>query len=129
MLNKIGEWLNVDKLIASFEGYFEARINLIKLEVKEAISELSVKLIFFGVLLIFITSALVCLNIGIALLLNALLASSYAGFFILSLFYFILSVVAYLLSKNENLNQRLKSAIVVKLVNTKETKPEGDETE
>lgn len=124
MLNKVGEWLNLDKLFSNLEGYFDAKVNLIKLEIKETISDVAVKLIFYTAKLIFLVVALVCFNIGIALALNAWLNSRFLGFFILFAFYLILFFTTLILSRNERLNLYLKSVITGMFV--KKIKPEED---
>ncbi len=100
--------LSLDRWIENFEGYLDARIELAKYDIKEALVDVLSKAVIMLVMAVFAVSGLICLNFGLAFLLNHLLGYPFAGFFILTLFYGLLTWVVYLNRENENLKKKLE---------------------
>lgn len=94
--DEIFRLLGLDALIRSVSGYIEARVDLIKLEIREEVtrhlSRLMVSLT--GLLLAF--SALGFLSITLALMLNEVLESAYLGFLIIGGSYLLIALLIFI---------------------------------
>lgn len=110
MFGKIKEALSLDRWIENFEGYLDARIELAKYDVREALVGILIKTVFFAGTAFFGFLAMVCLNFGLAYLLNELLDNQFAGFFILAGFYLLLGTIIFLNRNNQSLLQSLDDA-------------------
>lgn len=109
MFEKLKNVLNLERWIENFEGYLDARIELMKYDVKETLVEVLTKSVFVLGMAVFGLAALVCLNFGLAHLLNALLGNEWAGFLILAGFYFLLTLGFYLSRDNASLNEKMEA--------------------
>lgn len=111
MFGKIKEMLSLEKWIENFEGYMDARIELIKFDIREAaIKWLSKSIMVIG-MIFFGFSALVLLNFGIAGVINQIWDSQFLGFFVLSGFYFVIALIFYFLRNNSKWIQKLETDI------------------
>lgn len=111
MFGKIKEMLSLEKWIENFEGYMDARIELIKFDIREAaIKWLSKSIMVIG-MIFFGFSALVLLNFGIAGVINQMWQSQFLGFFVLSGFYFVIALIFYFLRNNSKWIQKLETDI------------------
>lgn len=110
MFGKIKEALSLERWIENFEGYLDARIELAKYDIREAMVGLLVKAVFVAGMAFFGLLALVCLNFGLAFWLNALLESSFAGFLLLGGFYLLLTLIIYLGKKSPAMQEKAEDA-------------------
>lgn len=108
--------LKIDALVENIEGYVEARIELAKLDLKTELSEILVKFIFSLLMAVFMISCLFCLNLGLANCLNHWFESTYLGYFILAIFYFLVFFVIFKLKDDEKLNAKLKEIISTSII-------------
>lgn len=108
LLSFIHKKLKMDQIFESLTGYLEARIKLIRIEIKEEISESLARLIVFLLIGIFAIIAFVLISIGLSLWLGSLVESTFAGFFMLSLFYIFIVVGLVLLQKSDKLDNMSK---------------------
>lgn len=108
MFDKLKNMLSLDQWIKNFEGYLDARIELVKFDVKEALVHALSKGIFFIAIAIFALAGLVCLNFGLAYLLNTVLESPYAGFLLLAGFYFLIASIFFWMRNHQPTNQRFE---------------------
>ncbi len=122
--------LNLDRWIENFEGYLDARIELVKYDVKEMVVDLATKSVFVLGMAIFGLLGLICLNFGLAYLISYFIGNEFSGFLILSCFYFLIALVFYLNRKNTSLHgkieQNIRDAMNHKKVNNNE-KPEKND--
>ena len=103
--------LSLDRWIENFEGYLDARIELVKYDLKELmVNVLTKSIIFFG-MAVFALAGLVCLNFGLAHLLNHLIGNPFAGFFILTGFYFLVTLVFYLNRENQSIKDKIELSL------------------
>lgn len=110
MFGKIKEALSLERWIENFEGYLDARIELAKYDIREALVGLLVKAVFIAGMAFFGLLALVCLNFGLAFWLNTLLESSFAGFLLLGAFYLLLTLVIYLGKESPAMQEKAEAA-------------------
>jgi hypothetical protein len=107
MLNKLLEWLNVDSVLEGGKKYLDNRLEFIKLEMQELLTNIIVA--FVGILLVVFSAlmALAFLSIAVGNILNTLLNSTYWGFLIMG-FVFVAFTTLILLYRN-----KLRSKIAV----------------
>lgn len=95
----IFKFLRLENLIENLTGYVEARVALIKIEIREEV----VKVLSRGVILVFIiflgSLFLLFLSLAGAHYLNMLFNNSYAGFLVISLAYGVLFALVMILRK------------------------------
>ena len=108
MFDKLKNMLSLDQWIRNFEGYLDARIDLVKFDVKELLVSVLRKVVLFGAIGLFFLVGFISLNFGLAYFLNEMIGNQYAGFLILTGFYFLIALVFYWLRSHEGINQKLE---------------------
>ncbi len=98
--DSIFKFLRLDNLVENLSGYFETRVELIKIEIREEIARVISNGLMVGVLFLLGMLFLVFLSIGMALYLNNYFNSSSAGFWIVSGFYGVSGLIIGLFHKN-----------------------------
>jgi uncharacterized membrane protein YqjE len=85
--DKILKFLHLDTLIGNVTGYVEARVALVKIEIREEVAGILSRGLLL--MLIFMVGFLCLLfaTFGLAQYLNAILESTYAGYVIVALFF------------------------------------------
>jgi len=111
MFGKIKDMFSLDRWIENFEGFLEAKIDLVKYDIKELLVNVLTKSIFFLGMAVFGLAGLVCLNFGLAYLLNYFIGNDFAGFFILTGIYFLITLVFYLNRDNKSIRQKIELSI------------------
>jgi uncharacterized membrane protein YqjE len=87
--------LNFENLLNNLTGYIESKVELTKIEVKEAVGEIAAKAILFSVLFFISIFTLIFLSLTIATLLNQLLDSRYLGFAIITAILILKTVIMF----------------------------------
>jgi len=111
MFGKIKDMFSIDRWIENFEGFLEAKIDLVKYDVKELLVKVLTKSIFFLGMAVFGLAGLFCLNIGLANLINHYLGNEFGGFFILTGIYFLITLVFYLNRDNQSIKEKIELSI------------------
>jgi hypothetical protein len=111
MFGKIKDVLSLDKLIENFEGYLDARIELVKYDLKELMVSILTRSLIFLAMAVFGLAGLLCLNFALANLLNYLFENQFAGYFILSGIYFLITLVFYLNRENQSLKDKIELSL------------------
>lgn len=91
--------------------YIESRIDLIKFETKESITEAVISIVRIVTLLILTLFTTIFLSIALALYLNQVLESTFVGFLIVGGFYLILSLIALLFKDNQVFKEKIMNGI------------------
>jgi uncharacterized membrane protein YqjE len=102
---------NVDSLIDTILKYFEKRVELIKIEVKEEVAAVGSKLIIgmiTGFLMLFL---LLFISILSASLINEVYDSQYIGYLYVTGFYILLIVIIQVLRRTADLDSKLEELI------------------
>ncbi len=102
---------SIDKLIDSASGYLEAKLELIKLELREELAGFLIKAVLISLFLLLSLFMLLFLGFGTALWLNAMLNSNYAGFLIVGGILFLMIVFIGLLKFTNSGNRFLQKII------------------
>jgi len=110
MLNKIRSFLKVDQFVENITGYFEARIELAKLDFKKELASVLAKIVVFSVAIFGAMGMFLSISLALGFWFNQLLDSNYAGFFVLSFFYTGIAALGLYAAKNENLISSLRNS-------------------
>jgi uncharacterized membrane protein YqjE len=94
ILEGLAKFLKLDSLKEDVLGYVEARVQLLKLEVKEDIAKAITRALVFGVILFMAFLFIVFFSLGVALFINRYFNDSYVGFGMVAAFYLILFIIS-----------------------------------
>ncbi|HYG19767.1 MAG TPA: phage holin family protein [Ohtaekwangia sp.] len=103
------KFLKLDGLLANLTGYVEARISLVKIEVKEDIARTAAKAAVFGILGLAVALFVFFLSMAVAYKIGEHLGV-YAGFGIVSLFYIITALVIWF--SRDALSRKLEDQLI-----------------
>jgi uncharacterized membrane protein YqjE len=81
----------IDNLMESLTGYFEAKVELIKLDVKQEGAKLIATAAVFMIAALIVLLALITLTIGLGALLNKAFDSNYLGYIVIAVVYLIIA--------------------------------------
>jgi hypothetical protein len=87
--------IHMEELFEKLRDYADTRIELFKLKGINKVSGFMSSVIAGLVLIILLTFVLLCVTIGLALLIGALVGKTYLGFFIVGALYLIIGLVIY----------------------------------
>src|SRR4051812_44601806 len=93
MLDKILKMFNLEGLIDNAKGYVETRIQMAKVEVLEKASNIIATLFILLILAFMLSMMLIFASLALGNYLNSLFNSTYIGFAIMALFFFILVIL------------------------------------
>ena len=96
----------IDKLVASIQGYVETKVELVKLDAKEELSSWVAKLTVLFFLVLSTIMALMFFSFGLAVFLNFLLQSSVWGYLIVGFLYSL--ILALVFSRRDKILSRAK---------------------
>jgi uncharacterized membrane protein YqjE len=80
----IFKFLRLDGVFNHLSGYVEARIELLKIEIKEDVAKVVASAMIYAVVFFFATMFMVFFSIGLAQFLNLYFNESYAGYWIVA---------------------------------------------
>jgi hypothetical protein len=80
----IFKFLRLDGVFSHLSGYVEARIELLKIEIREDVAKVIASAMIFAVVFFFATMFMIFLSIGLAQFLNQYLNVSYVGYWIVA---------------------------------------------
>jgi hypothetical protein len=106
--NSISKFLKLDHLIENLTGYVEAKVALIKVELKHDMAEGIGKAITYIVIAFAFAMMILFISIGIALVLAARLGNL-TGFGIVAFFYLVVGLV--LVANREALNKKFSKQV------------------
>ena len=93
MENKLFKFFKLDGLLESLKGYIDARLQLLRMDLEEKASGIIASLFFVVLLAFSFIMMLIFLSLALGNYLNSIFHSSYLGFALLGLFYFVLVVI------------------------------------
>ncbi|MBO3699446.1 phage holin family protein [Roseivirga sp. E12] len=86
---------DLDKLIDTFTGFIETKIELVKLDAKEELSGVIAKAIVFFSVAVFALLALLFISLGTSSILNSFLENDFIGYLIVGVIYLIVGATIY----------------------------------
>jgi signal transduction histidine kinase len=131
----LNKFFRLDTLTEDLSGYVEARVELLKLEVREEVAKAITRVMVLGVVILLLVLLVVFLSIGFAFYFNQYFEEKYAGFFLVGGFYLILLLLSMLLRKQlfyllerlfSNHLKALQPSILVQLSDTGVGIPQDD---
>ena len=102
---------DIQKLIEAGKKYLEVRIEILKLEIKEEVSDYFVKFTFLVTGVLFLLACLLFLALALAFYINELMLSSYLGFVIVGAVFFVLMVTLIALRNNTFMQKAFEKVI------------------
>ena len=105
--SKIFKFLKLDQLFDSVSAYMEARLELFKLEAREEISEVLAKGVQTTLILSFLAMALFFGSFTAAIFIGEYMESYGMGFLIVTLFYFVVGILLYILRNKLGIKDRI----------------------
>jgi uncharacterized membrane protein YqjE len=98
-MEMLSKFLKLDGLIDNVSGYVDARVKLLKIEVREEVAKVITRGLVFAVLFLIGFMFIVFLSIGMALILNQYFTNDFSGFLIVSGFYLFIFLIAVIMRK------------------------------
>lgn len=99
----------IDKLIASVQGYVETKMELVKLDAKEEFQSVAAKFFVLSLMVITGLMTLLFLSIALSFFLNSLLESNSWGFLIVGALYLIITILVF--SNKERILEKVGESI------------------
>lgn len=115
---------NVDRLVESVSNYVKIRIDLLKIELIERISGLAALIITFLVIFMLGLFLMAFASLTLGSFLNEVLASTYLGFLIITIFYIILLVIVVFILRSGRLQGFLETIVAQSMQTTEEDEQE-----
>lgn len=109
----------MEELLDKIKDYLNTRIRLGKLTLIEKGVLLFANLITDGLVIIFLILAFLFVSLALGFYISELLGNSFGGFFIVSLFYFVLAIIIYLL-KDKYLEKPIINNMIKKILKEEE---------
>jgi len=109
----------MEELLDKIKDYLNTRMRLSKLTLIEKGVLLFANLITDGLVIIFIILAFLFVSLALGFYISELLGNSFGGFFIVSLFYFVLAIIIYLI-KDKYLEKPIINNMVKKILKGEE---------
>jgi len=100
--DSIFKFLKLDNLIGNLSGYLEARVELVKIEIREDVARILSKGIVYAAIMLFAFLFLIFFSIGLAQYINTFFEETYIGYWIISLVYGITFLCFLLFRKSIN---------------------------
>lgn len=104
-----------EKLTENIERYVNTRYDLITLKVTQKAADMSARAVYFLLVITILSMLFFFLNLALAYYLSALLGNSYVGFFIVTGFYLLLTLI-FMLGKNKLIIAPIRNFIIKKLL-------------
>ncbi|KHJ38300.1 hypothetical protein PBAC_15030 [Pedobacter glucosidilyticus] len=109
----------MEELIEKIKEHLNTRMKLAKLSLVEKGVLLFANLITDGLVIIFIVLAFLFVSLAFGFYLSELLGNSYGGFFLVSLFYFLMAVIVYA-TKDKYLEKPIINNMIKKIFKKQE---------
>lgn len=105
--------LRIDNLVDNLSGYVDARVKLLKIEIKEDVAKIMAKGLVQASIILVALLFLFFISFGIAEFLNIYFENAFKGYLIVSGLYFLLFIVLIIFRKNIYANfERYFSGII-----------------
>jgi len=100
--------LKVDNLVDNVAGFLENKIELTKIEAREAAAKVMVKALLLSIIVLLAIFTLCFASLAVAFVINTALDSKYLGFLVITGFYLLLLIGAIMINNNENVFLKLE---------------------
>jgi uncharacterized membrane protein YqjE len=113
ILETLAKFLKLDGLVENLTGYVEARVKLLKLEVREEVARVVTQGLLLAVFMLIAFLMLVFISIAVALFINQYTAHSYVGFLTVAGLYLLVFILTF--SFRKQLHKKLEQHFAEKL--------------
>jgi uncharacterized membrane protein YqjE len=113
LVETLAKFLKLDGLLENLTGYVEARVKLLKLEVREEVAKIMTQGLLLGLLSLVAFLFIVFISIGIALFINQYFTENYVGFVCVAGFYLLFFILTY--SFRKQIHKKLEQHFEAKL--------------
>lgn len=114
----LSKFFRIDDLTKDLSGYVEARVELLKLEVREEVAKALTRVMVLGVIVLLSVLFIIFMSIGLAFYINNYFEEKSAGFFLVGGFYLLLLMISIIFRKQ--IFQFLESSLSNHLKHQKE---------
>ncbi len=114
---------HIEHLYKKAKQYTETSIELYRLSAIDTSADVISSLASRAILVLILSTSIVFLNIGLALLIGNVLGDYFKGFFIISLFYLLIGVLAYFFSRTL-IKKPITNLMISKLMKPKQKEEE-----
>ena len=104
----------MEQLLEKIKEYVDTRMKLTKLILVEKGSSILADLVTTVIVVSFLVLAVLFLSIAMGFYLSTLIGNSYAGFFIVALFYFLIALVVYV-TKDKYIEKSIVNGVIKKV--------------
>lgn len=122
--SRLFKFLKIDSIVENLTGLIEARLELAKLEVKEELAKIGARIIMLVVFAFLAVMIIIFLSMWMATFFNALIGSMWAGYAIVTGFYFLILILLIALRVPKILQDRIEDSLI-KNVDSEEDDDEG----
>lgn len=121
--SRLFKFLKIDNIIENLTGLIEARLELAKIELKEELAKIGARVIAGVVFAFLAVMIIIFLSIWIATLLNTLIGSMWAGYAIVTGFYFLILILLIAFRAPQLLQEKIEDALIQNV----DSEDDGDE--
>ncbi len=124
--SRLFKFLKIDSIIENLTGLLEARLELAKIEIKEEVAKIGARIIaavvfaFLGVMIV------IFFSFWMATYINSLLDSLWAGYAIVSGFYFVILILLILFKAHVVLQGKIEDALIQNVDSSEDENEGGD---
>ena len=94
ILESLAKFFKLDSLKENLTGYVDARVQLLKLEVREDIAKVVTRALVFSVIIFLGSLFIIFFSLGLSIFINQYFKQSYTGFWIVGGFYLVLFILS-----------------------------------
>ena len=103
------KFFEIDKLVASLQGYIETKIELVKLDAKDGLQLLVARIFVIAILVFAALMTLLFLSLGLSQFFNQVLKSTIYGYMIIGAVYLMVFIV--LIGNKDRIIQKVSESI------------------
>lgn len=103
------KFFEIDKLVASLQGYIETKIELVKLDAKDELQLLVARIFVIAILVFAALMTLLFLSLGLSQFFNQVLKSTIYGYMIMGAVYLMVFIV--LIGNKDRILQKVSESI------------------
>ena len=110
--SRLFKFLKIDSIIENLTGLIETRLELAKIEMKEELAKIGARIIAMVVFSFLAVMIFIFFSIWMATLLNALIGSMWAGYAIVTGFYFLVLILLVVFKVHVILQAKIEDALM-----------------
>jgi uncharacterized membrane protein YqjE len=121
--SRLFKFLKIDTIVENLTGLIEARLELVKIELKEELAKIGARVIAGVVFAFLAVMIIIFFNFWMANLLNSLIGSLWAGYAIVTGFYFLILILLIAFRVPKVLQEKIEDSLMQNV----DSEDDGDE--